>query len=141
MARKRIAQRHRERRKNDKNDLSGVILNAAITVHKELDGPGLIEPVYEKALAYELQVRGVRVERKVPVPIIYKGQDLGDPLCLDLLVEDQIVVECKAVEVWNRVFLFQVLTYLRLKKLRLGLVINFGAPRLLDSFHRVVNNL
>jgi GxxExxY protein len=123
------------------NEISAIILDAAITVHKELGGPGLLESVYEEALAFELQERGVLVERQVVVPLVYKGHRLATPLRLDLLVEGKVVVECKAVELYNTIFNIQVLTYLRLKHLRLGLVINFGAATIKEGTHRVVNGL
>ncbi|HPB11583.1 MAG: GxxExxY protein [Kiritimatiellae bacterium] len=123
------------------NEISAIILDAAIAVHKELGGPGLLESVYEEALAFELQDRGVSVERQVVVPLVYKGHCLGTPLRLDLLVDGQVIVECKAVELYNMIFNIQVLTYLRLKGLKLGLVINFGAATIKEGFHRVVNGL
>ncbi len=123
------------------NEISAIILDAAIAVHKELGGPGLLESVYEEALAFELRDRGVSVERQVPVPLVYKGHRLGTPLRLDLLVEKKVVVECKAVELYNTIFDIQVLTYLRLKNLKLGLVVNFGATTIKEGIHRVVNRL
>jgi len=123
------------------NEISAIILDAAIAVHKELGGPGLLESVYEEALAFELQDRGVSVERQVVVHLVYKGHCLGTPLRLDLLVDGQVIVECKAVELYNMIFNIQVLTYLRLKGLKLGLVINFGAATIKEGFHRVVNGL
>jgi len=123
------------------NEISAIILDAAINVHKELGGPGLLESVYEEALAFELQKRGVLVERQVVVPLVYKGHRLATPLRLDLLVEGKVIVECKAVELYNTIFNIQVLTYLRLKHLKLGLVINFGAATIKEGTHRVVNGL
>ena len=123
------------------NEISAIILDAAIAVHKELGGPGLLESVYEEALAFELQDRGVLVERQVVVPLVYKGHRLGTSLRLDLLVEGKVIVECKAVELYNMIFNIQVLTYLRLKHLKLGLVINFGAATIKEGAHRVVNGL
>ena len=123
------------------NEISAIILDAAIAVHKELGGPGLLESVYEEALAFELQDRGVSVERQVPVPLVYKGHRLGTPLRLDLLVEEKVVVECKTVELYNTIFDIQELTYLRLKNLKLGLVVNFGATTIKEGIHRVVNRL
>ena len=123
------------------NEISAIILDAAITVHKELGGPGLLESVYEEALAYELELRGLVVDRQVVVPLTYKGQRLGTPLRLDLLVNGKVVVECKAVELYNTIFNVQVLTYLRQKQLKLGVVINFGAATIKEGFHRVVNGL
>lgn len=123
------------------NEISAIILDAAIAVHKELGGPGLLESVYEEALAYELGMRGMTVERQVVVPLAYKGNTLATSLRLDLLVGEKVVVECKAVELYNAIFNVQVLTYLRLMQLKLGVVVNFGAATIKEGFHRVVNGL
>ncbi len=123
------------------NEISKLILNAAIEVHRTLGGPGLLESVYEEALAWELSHAGLVVRRQLEVPIHYKDQLLATPLRLDLLVHDLVIVECKATSKYNEVFEAQVLTYLRLMKLKLGLVINFGERFVKDGFHRVVNGL
>jgi len=123
------------------NQISKIILDAAIEVHRTLGGPGLLESVYEEALAWELQHRRLPVERQKLVPITYKGQTLGTPLRLDLLVGDKVIVECKATTNYNPIFETQVLTYLRLTGLKLGLVINFGERLIKDGYHRVVNGL
>lgn len=123
------------------NQISKIILDAAIEVHRTLGGPGLLESVYEEALAWELQQRRLPVERQKLVPITYKGQTLGTPLRLDLLVGDKVIVECKATTDYNPIFETQVLTYLRLTGLKLGLVINFGEKLIKDGYHRVVNRL
>jgi len=123
------------------NEISKIILDAAIEVHRTLGGPGLLESVYEEALAWELTSRGLTVERQKVVPLVYKGHTLATPLRLDLLVNGQVIVECKATTQYNDIFETQVLTYLRLTDLRLGLVINFGEKRVIDGYHRVVNHL
>lgn len=123
------------------NDISGEIVDAAIEVHTELGGPGLLERIYEEALAAELSQRGFTVERQKTVPVVYKGQRLATDFRVDLLVERQVVVECKATSITDPVFGAQVLTYLRLLDLKLGLVINFGRQRVSDGIHRVVNGL
>ena len=123
------------------NRVSKVIVDAAIEVHQHLGGPGLMEKIYEEALAFELANRGLEVKRQVAVPIIYKGHRISSDLRLDLLVDDLVVVECKAVSEYNPVFDAQALTYLRLLDLRLALVINFGARRVIKGLHRVVNDL
>lgn len=123
------------------NPLSQQIIGAAIEVHRTLGGPGLLESVYEEALAWELRSKGIKLQRQLAVPIVYKGQRLAEPLRLDLLVEDLVVVEVKAVAAFNPIFEAQALTYLRLMNLRLALVINFGAKYVKDGVHRVVNNL
>jgi len=125
----------------DINDISGAIVDAAIEVHKHLGGPGLLETVYEEALAYELTERGFRVERQVAVPIEYKGHRVGSDLRLDLLVERAVVVECKATSIDSPVFAAQALTYLRVADLKLALVINFGKCRVANGVRRIVNGL
>lgn len=125
----------------NENDLSGVIISAAIEVHRELGGPGLLESVYEEALVHELELRQLAVERQVPVAIAYKSTRLATPLRIDLLVERSVVVELKAVEQLSPVCRSQLLTYLRLADKRLGLLINFGEPLIKDGIHRVVNRL
>lgn len=125
----------------NENELSKIIVHSAIEVHKTLGGCGLLESVYEEALVYELLSRGLVVERQKDVSISYKGQTLASPLRLDLLVEKIVIVEVKAVVNYNSIFESQVLTYLRLMNLKLGLVINFGAKRVIDGVHRVANGL
>ncbi|HOE37012.1 MAG TPA: GxxExxY protein [Kiritimatiellia bacterium] len=123
------------------NEVSRAVYESAIEVHRALGGPGLLEGVYEEALAWELAKQGLKVERQVQVPIQYKGHTLGTPLRLDLLVEGCVVVECKATAEYNPIFESQVLTYLRISGLKLGLVINFGEKIVKEGIHRVVNGL
>jgi len=123
------------------NEISQGVVRCAIEVHCTLGGPGLLESAYEEALAWELGGAGVDVERQLSVPIPYKGQTLATPLRLDLLVGGKVVIECKAVSQHNELFAAQVLTYLRLLDLRLGLVINFGERLVKDGIHRVANRL
>jgi len=125
----------------NENEISRVIVDSAIEVHRELGGPGLIESVYEEAMMEELLRRGMKVERQLQVPIIYKGKQLGVPLRLDLKVNGLVLVDNKAVTEWNPIFEAQMLTYLRLTKLKLGLVINFGEQYVKNGIHRVVNGL
>jgi len=123
------------------NELSKIIVDSAIEVHRTLGGPGLIESVYEEALAWELVSRGLDVRRQKEVLISYKGNTLSSPLRIDLLVQDLVVIEAKAVAQYNRIFEAQALTYLRLMDLKLALVINFGESRVANGIHRVVNGL
>ena len=123
------------------NEISKVIVECAIEAHRELGGPGLLESVYEEAMVEELLSRGTKVERQLQVPIIYKGKRLATPLRLDLKVNERVLVDNKAVTEWNPIFLAQMLTYLRLTKLKLGLVINFGERYVKNGIHRVVNGL
>lgn len=125
----------------NENEISKVILDAAIAVHKELGGPGLLESYYENALKYELQLRGLKVETQRKVPIVYKGKEIGEPYRLDMLVEDKVVVECKATEKNNPIFAAQVNTYLHLLDCRLGIVVNFGQERIIDGWVRVANGM
>lgn len=125
----------------DENEISKHIVNSAIEVHRTLGGPGLLESVYEEALCWELVQRGLRVERQIDVPIVYKGQTLAAPLRLDIRIEKLVIVEVKATTAYNTVFEAQALTYLRLLDLRLALVINFGEKLVKDGIHRVVNKL
>src|SRR6266480_2941337 len=112
------------------NEIARIIVDAAIEVHRELGGPGLVEDVYEEALAEELRLRGLKVERQLLVRITYKGRVLSKPLRLDMKVEGLVLVDNKAVTEWNPVFEAQLLTYLRLTGLKLGVVI--GLPEDLD---------
>lgn len=125
----------------DENEISRLIIGCAIEVHKTLGGSGLLESVYEEALAWELERAGLDVGRQVSVPIMYKDHELGSPLYIDLLVNELVVVECKATSKYNDLFEVQTSTYLRLTGLKLGLVVNFGERFVKDGVHRVVNGL
>ena len=125
----------------NENEISKVIVDAAIEVHRELGGPGLLENIYEEALAIEMIERGLEVERQKTFPVVYKGKRLNQDFRLDLLVDSKVIVECKATKLYSSVFEAQVLTYLRLLGLKLGMVINFGAPLVSSGVHRVVNGL
>ncbi len=122
------------------NEISEKVIGCAIAVHREL-GPGLLEFVYEEALCYGLSEAGVRFERQKSVPIRYRDVLLNTPLRLDLIVEDRVIVEDKAKLEVTPIDKQQLLTYLRLNDLRLGLLINFNVSRLVDGVSRVVNNL
>ena len=123
------------------NEISYQIRGAIFNVYKEL-GPGLLESVYEEALVYELQKRGLSVERQLEVPIHYDGHLLNTTLRLDLLVEGRVIVELKSVKELQEVFFKQTRTYLRLKGLKLGLLVNFNTDDILNnSIHRVVSGL
>ncbi len=123
------------------NDITGQIVQAAVQVHRTLGGPGLLESVYEEALVWELNHRGFHVDRQLIVPITYRGHELSTPLRVDLLVNNLVIVEVKAVVMYNSIFEAQALTYLRLMNLQVGMVINFGERFLKDGIHRVVNGL
>jgi GxxExxY protein len=121
------------------NSLSYKIIGAAIEVHQTLGGPGLLESIYESALCHELSLQGLRNQSQLPIDVSYKGFKIRDPLFLDILVEDKIIVEVKATEKANPIHQVQLLTYLRLTGLRLGLLINFGSRHLKDGITRVIN--
>lgn len=120
-------------------DVSHAIIGAAIEVHRLLGGPGLIESVYESALCHELTLRGLQNQRQMPVPVLYKGFPVRGPLFLDILVENKIVVEVKAIGKENPYYQAQVATYLRLTGLKLGLLIDFGKTLLKDGISRITN--
>lgn len=125
----------------NENEISLVIVRGAIEVHRTLGGPGLLESVYEEALTWELGQANLSVQRQVQLPIPYKGQVLATLLRIDLIVNELVIVECKATSHYNTIFEAQTLTYLRLTGLKLGLVINFGERLVKDGVHRVVNGL
>lgn len=114
-----------------------IIVNAAFKVHKEL-GPGLLEKIYEIALAHELQKAGLVVRRQVEIPIVYDGIVFDEGLRLDLLVEDLVIVETKAIEQVNPVWVTQVLSHLKLTNKRLGYLINFNVPLIKDGIKRII---
>ena len=121
------------------NEISGKIIGAAIEVHKHL-GPGLLESAYEECLCRELDLRGIDFKRQVPLPLSYKGLKLDCGYRLDLLVEDKVIVELKTVEAIAPIHEAQILTYLKLRDVRLGLIINFNVPLLVEGIRRLVND-
>jgi GxxExxY protein len=122
------------------NEVSGQILDAALKVHKTL-GPGLLESVYRACLTHELRSRGLRVRTEISMPVIYEGVRIDAGYRIDMLVEETVVVELKAVEKVIPVHEYQTLTYLRLSGYHLGLLLNFNVPQLRNGVRRIVNNL
>ncbi len=122
------------------NYLSNKIIGIAIELHKKL-GPGLLESAYENALTYDLKEIGLDVKQQVSMPFIYKEIKLDIGYRLDLLIENKVIVEIKSVESLAPVHYAQLLTYLKLSNLKLGLLINFNTKLLKDGVHRVVNGL
>lgn len=121
------------------NELTGKIIDCAYKVYFGL-GPGLLESVYQKVLLYELKEAGLQAVSEVPIPIVYNGINFGSgDLRADIIVEDRVIVELKSVEEMKKVYYKQLLTYLRMTRLHLGLLINFNTPYLKDSIHRVIN--
>lgn len=122
------------------NQLSSQIIKAAIAVHKEL-GPGLLESIYHTCMLIELKAMGIKAKSEVPLPVFYRGQKVdGQEFRLDLLVENKIIVELKSVERIQPIHKKQLLTYLRLAKKPLGLLINFNESLLKDGITRIINS-
>ena len=124
--------------KYDYDDATYKIIGAALEVHKEL-GPGLLESVHEYCLIKELNLRGLISKRQVRLPVIYKGEVLNKDFFIDILVENKIAIEIKCVEQMNPVYEIQLLTYLKLSGLHIGLLINFNVPLLKDGITRKIN--
>jgi GxxExxY protein len=120
------------------NSISGAIIGAAIEVHSHL-GPGLLESAYGACLTHELRERGFAVVTQLPLPIVYKGRTLEVGYRLDLVVDDDVVVELKSIERFEPVHVAQLLSYLRLGKYPLGLLINFNVPILVKGVRRIAN--
>ena len=125
----------------DENEISKRVVGAAIEVHRELGGPGLLENIYEEALCQELTTHGLNVQRQYAVNVEYKGHALKKRLVLDLLVESKVIVEVKSVEKHNPLYEAQLLTYLRVSDRKLGLLINFGERYVTQGVRRVINGL
>jgi GxxExxY protein len=118
-------------------ELTGKIVDCAITVHKLL-GPGLLESAYEECLQYELSVSGLDTLKQIPMPLIYREKKLDIGYRIDLLVEDKVIIEVKAVDALNPVHLAQLMTYLKLSRCRIGLLINFNVQFLKEGIRRVI---
>jgi GxxExxY protein len=122
------------------DEITGAIVESSIDIHRRL-GPGVFESVYETVLAVTLERRGLRVGRQVPIGFSFDGIALENGFRLDLLVEDRVIVELKSIERFAPVHRKQLLTYLRLTELRVGLLLNFGADTMKEGLRRVVNDL
>ncbi len=121
------------------NQLSSQVIRAAINVHKEL-GPGLLESVYQSCMVIELKNQGIKVQSEVPLPVFYRGEKVHEEgFRIDLLVEDTIIIELKSVEKVQDVYKKQLLTYLRLSRKPLGLLINFNSSMLKGGITRIIN--
>ncbi|MDE6448892.1 MAG: GxxExxY protein [Muribaculaceae bacterium] len=125
---------------NQINALSQEIIGAALEVHRNL-GPGLLEHTYQMALMCELNLRGIKAQPEVEIPVTYKGVKLNTAYRADIIVENEIILELKSTENDNPLYGKQLLTYLKISNKRLGLLINFNRVRLVDGLKRVVNNL
>ncbi len=124
----------------NENEIGRVVVDSAYQVHRKL-GPGLLESVYEVALAHELRKRGLAVERQLPIPIVYDGIQFDEGFRADLVIENSVILELKSVEEVHRVHKKQLLTYLRLADKRLGYLINFGAELIKDGISRIANGV
>ena len=122
------------------NKLSSRIIGAAIEVHKNL-GPGLLESAYEDCLCHELNIQGLIFEQQKPLPVIYKGMRLDCGYRLDIVVEKTVIIELKSCEKIEPIHKAQLLTYLKLSELNLGLILNFNVPLMRDGIVRIVNEL
>ena len=120
------------------NEISSKIIGAAIEVHKQL-GPGLLESTYETCLAYELKQMGLDVKQQQALPVVYKEVKLDAGYRIDLLVENKVIVEIKSVEALADIHTAQLLTYLKLKDLKLGLLINFNSVKVIEGLKRIIN--
>jgi len=122
------------------NEISRVIFDCALKVHKAL-GPGLLESSYEECLFYELKKQGLKVEKQKALPLIYEEIKLEIGYRIDIIVENKVIIELKAVEKLNDIHLAQTLTYLKLSNCKLGMLINFNVTLIKNGIKRVVNNL
>jgi len=122
------------------NEIGKIVVNCAVRLHQEL-GPGLLETVYEVLLAHELEQRGLKVERQVPVPIEFHGIRFDQGFRADLIVEGQVILELKSVESASKAHKKQVLTYLRLTGMKLGYLLNFGEALMKDGISRIANGV
>lgn len=122
------------------NEITYEVIGTAIEIHRQT-GPGLLESAYEHALAYDLREKGLNVKQQVALPFIYKDVQLDVGYRLDLLIDNRVIIELKSVESLMPVHYSQLLTYLKLSDLKLGLLINFNSKLLKDNIHRMVNNL
>jgi GxxExxY protein len=124
----------------NENELAAIVVDCCFHIHREL-GPGLFESVYEEVLAYELSLRGLVLSRQVDVPVQWDGKLLGTGFRADIIVESKIIVELKSIERVLPVHQKQLLTYLRLTNMKLGLLINFNKPLIKTGIQRIVNGL
>ena len=143
-----INRKVRKRRRNGRkeiiemteNEISKIVFDAALRVHRAL-GPGLLESAYEECLFYELKKTGICVEKQKPLPLVYEEVKLEIGYRIDIMVENKLIIEVKSVESLNDVHMAQVLTYLKLSNCRLGMLINFHVSMIKNGIRRIVNNL
>jgi len=121
------------------NTLGRKVINACFEVHKQM-GPGLLESIYEQCLMREFHISGIMAENQIEIPLIYKGYALTNPLRIDILVENEIIIEIKSVEKMYPVFEAQIISYLKLMDKKLGFLVNFNTPVFKQGVKRFVNN-
>jgi len=122
----------------NENEIGAIVVDCAVQIHMEL-GPGLLETVYEVVLAHQLQEKGLKVERQVPVPIVYQGIHFDEGFRADIIVDNKVILELKSVESVSKSHKKQVLTYLKLADMKLGFLLNFGAARMKEGISRIIN--
>lgn len=125
---------------NSENDLSKIVFDAALRVHRVL-GPGLLESAYEGCLFYELKKSDLWIEKQKPLPLVYEEVNLEIGYRVDIMVENKLIIEIKSVDALNDIHLAQILTYLKLSNCKLGMLINFNVTLIKNGIRRVVNNL
>jgi GxxExxY protein len=135
-----LAQRHEGTKIMHENAIGKIVVDTAVCLHREL-GPGLLESVYEILMVHELETRGLKVRRQVPIPIKYKGIVFDEGFCADIVVEEKVVLELKSVESTSKAHKKQVLTYLKLMDLKLGYLLNFGESLMKDGITRLMNGV
>ncbi len=121
------------------DDLSAIVVDECIAIHRDL-GPGLFETVYETILAGRLEARGLKVARQVSVPLVYDGHNFDTAFRIDILVDDRLVLEIKAVDLLSKAHAKQLLTYLRILKQPVGLLLNFSGETMKEGIRRMVND-
>ncbi len=121
------------------NKLSSQIYEAALEVHLHLGGPGLLESIYESALCHELTLRGLQSQRQIPIPVMYKNTTVREPLFLDILVENKLIIEVKATGKDFPFYQAQLLSHLRLANIPFGMLINFGKENIREGISHIVN--
>jgi GxxExxY protein len=121
----------------ESSDLTGRVIGCAIDVHREL-GPGLLESTYERCLAHELNLEGIKFQTQCPIPVLYRGLHIDCGYRLDVFVEDQLIVELKSVESLQKIHEAQLLTYMKLAGMQIGLLVNFNVSCLRDGIRRFV---
>jgi GxxExxY protein len=124
----------------NENELSKIIVNASFEIHSEI-GSGLFESVYEEILCYELNDKGLFIERQKPIPIYWNGIKMEKAFVADIIVDDAVIIEIKSIEKLGNIHFKQLLNYLKLTEMKLGLLINFNEEYLKNGIKRIVNNI